>query len=50
MNYLTEKVEWLNGELPSQISQVSGERSDLMNIIDEMVAAINKTKYLLRLK
>jgi len=50
MNYLTEKAEWLKSELPSQISQVSGDRSDLMNIIDEMVAAINKTKYLLRLK
>lgn len=50
INYLTEKAEWLKSELPSQISQVSGERADLMNIIDEMVAAINHTKYLLRLK
>jgi hypothetical protein len=47
MSWMDEKIAWLNNEVPAQVGE---SRSDLLNIRDEMVAAINKTKYLLRLK
>ncbi len=44
---MDEKITWLTSEVPGQVGE---SRSDLLNIRDEMVAAINETKYLLRLK
>lgn len=47
MSWMDEKIAWLQNDLPGQVGE---GRSDLMNIRDEMVGAINQTKYLLRLK
>lgn len=40
-------TDFLTKELPAQIAP---EDTDLLNIRDEMLAAINRTRYLLRLK
>lgn len=45
--YFDDKIQWLQSEVPSQVGE---DRTDLLNIRDEIVAALNKTKYLLRLK
>jgi hypothetical protein len=47
MSWIDEKISWLQNDLETQVGE---ERNDLLNIRDEMVAALNKTKYLLRLK
>ena len=47
MSWIDEKISWLQTDVPAQVGE---NRSDLLNIRDEMVGALNKTKYLLRLK
>lgn len=47
MDYLDGVVTYLTTELPSYLD--SSKDSDLLNIRDEMLGAVNKTKYLLRL-
>jgi hypothetical protein len=45
-SWLDEKIAWLKDELPNQVGEA---RTDLLNIRDEMVASINKAKYIIRL-
>lgn len=47
MDYLDGFVTYLTTELPSYLD--SSKDSDLLNLRDEMLGAVNKTKYLLRL-
>jgi hypothetical protein len=44
---LDQAISYMTKEVPALLKS---EDTDLLNIRDEMVGAINKTKYLLRLK
>lgn len=46
ISWMDEKIVWLQSDLPTQVGE---GRTDLLNLRDEMVAAINRTKYLIRL-
>ena len=47
MDYLDGVVTYLTTELPTYLDK--DKDSDLLNIRDEMLGSVNKTKYLLRL-
>lgn len=48
MGVIQTAIEFLTNELPKKLN--SNTDTDLLNIRDEMVSALNQTKYLLRLE
>lgn len=48
MDLMNQMIAYLSNELPTMLD--SGRDTDLLNLRDEILASVNKTKYLLTLK
>lgn len=47
VEYIDKVIQYLTDDVPAMLKR---DDTDLLNIRDEMIGAMNKTKYLLRLK